>query len=210
MNNIPPFIANSDDDMHCVNAVFRMVLKHFLNEDLTWEQIDTVTKTIPGKGVWTIPGDIMLAKKGIRVLNIELVDYELLLKEGIGYLRKTFGEQTADYYIHRTNIENLLPDIPKFLQTVRHETRRANVDEIISCVRMGAMVGAEVNAGALNNTPRFSLHYVLVYDFDGTSLHLHDPGLPPIPSRKISIAEFEKCFTYPGGNRGIEMFNRAI
>ncbi len=36
----PPFIKNSDDNMHCVNAVFRMVYKHFFDKDFTWENID--------------------------------------------------------------------------------------------------------------------------------------------------------------------------
>ncbi|HLD24979.1 MAG TPA: hypothetical protein VJB96_03630 [Patescibacteria group bacterium] len=207
MNIVPPFIPNSDDDMHCVSAVFRMVLKHFQNEDMTWKQIDTITKTIPGKGVWTVPGDIMLTKRGITVINIEPIDYEALYKEGVTYLTKIFGEQTATYYLERSNIAAVIPDIPEFIELVRHETRRANVEEIAHWIKLGNLVGVTINSTILNNKLGFALHYVLVYNFDGTHFHLHDPGLPPVPSRKVMMDEFEKSFVYPGGNGGIEVFS---
>lgn len=209
MNPAPPFVANSDDDKHCVNAVFRMVLKHFLNEDMSWEQIDTITKVIPGKGIWTVAGDIMLVKKGIRVSNIEPLDYERLYKEGVSYLSTLYGKETVQYYLERSNIEAVIPDIPTFLNTVNHETRKATTEEISRLAKEGYLIGVTINSSILNQKSGFSLHYVLVYDFDGTSLYLHDPGLPPVPSRKVSISEFEKSFNYPGGNGGIEVFSLA-
>lgn len=206
MNPIPPFVANSDDDMHCVNAVYRMVLKHFLHEDMSWEQIDAVTKTIPGKGVWTVLGDIELARRGVHVSNIEPVDYGLLYSEGPEYLKRVVGEQTAMYYLERTNIASVIPDIPDFLRLVHHETRRVTIQEILTLLKRGNLVGAEINSRILNQKSGFSLHFVLMYDFDGTHIHLHDPGLPPAPSRKVSVADFEKSFHYQGGNGGIEVF----
>lgn len=206
MKAIPPFVANSNDDIHCVNAVFRMVLQHYLNEDLSWEQIDLATKSIPGKGTWTIGGDLLLAQCGVKVLNIEPVDYIALHHDGVEYLSRVFGEQTAVYYLTRSNIASVIPDIPEFLKHVSHETRKISTKEIISHIEKDALVGVTVNSSILNHTIGFSLHYILLYGFDGTNFLLHDPGLPPAPSRKITIEEFEKSFFYPGGNGGVEIF----
>lgn len=206
MKATPPFVANSSDDFHCVNAVFRMVLQHFLNVDLSWEQIDAATKSIPEKGTWTIGGDLLLAKRGIKVLNIEPVDYIALHHNGVEYLSRVFGEQTADYYLTRSNIASVIPDIPEFLTFVSHETRLISTKEIISHLEKGALVGTTVNSSILNHTKGFALHYILLYNFDGVYFHLHDPGLPPAPSRKITVEEFEKSFFYPGGNGGVEIF----
>ena len=207
MNAIPPFVANSDDDMHCVNAVFCMVLRHYTDKDMSWEEVDTVTKSIPGHGTWTICGDIELAKHGIHVTNIEPVDYATLHKEGETYLRRVFGEDTANYYLKRSNISSVIADIPEFLRTVHHETRRIQTDEIISMLSKGACIGATINSSILNRKSGFALHYILLYDFDGTYFYLHDPGLPPMPSRKITVQEFESSFIYPGGNGGVEIFH---
>ena len=65
MKKIPPFIANSKDGMHCVNAVFRMVHKHFLGRDLSWKEIDELTKAVTGKGTWTFVGEMEFAKRGL-------------------------------------------------------------------------------------------------------------------------------------------------
>ena len=59
-----------------------------------------------------------------------------------------------------------------------------------------------------NNKQGFDLHLVLIYDYDGVNLILHDPGLPPIKSRRVTIDEFKKCFNYPGANCGITIFSK--
>ncbi len=210
MNPVPPFISNSDDDTHCVNAVYRMVLKHYFNEDISWEELDRITKAVPGKGTWTIPGDIWLSEKGLTVRNIEPVNYKELFEKGTGYLTQVFGEQTAQYYLKRSNIEQVLPDIPEFLREVHHETRRTTVGEIHSLLKGGNLIAATVNSAILNEVPGFSLHMVLLYDSDGENIYLHDPGLPPAPARKITSEAFKQCFYYRGGNGGIEVFTKEV
>lgn len=209
MKAIPPFIENSPDDMHCVNAVFRMVLLHFGKNDMSWEEIDAKSKAIPGRGTWTVCGDIELVRQGIQVANIEPVDYVALHRDGVNYLTRVFGTETASYYLAKSNIAAVLGDIPEFLRLVRHENRSVTTAEIISTLtgKAHTLIGATINSGILNNKKKFALHYVLLYDFDGTYLHLHDPGLPAVRSRKVTVAEFESCFMYPGGNGGIEVFS---
>lgn len=209
MQKTPPFIPNSKDDMHCVNAVFRMVYKYYIGKDFTWKELDKLTKTIPGKATWTFIGEMEFAKRGIEVTNIEPVDYEQLYQEGVTYLTNIVGKDTADYYLQKSNIASVLKYIPEYLSYVHHETRRATIDEIINLLKAGNLIGAEVNSTILNDKPGFSLHFVLLYDFDGKHIILHDPGLPPIKARHVSLKEFDQCFNFPGANGGITIFRKG-
>jgi len=203
-----PFVKNHQDNMHCVNAVFRMVYKYFFNKDFTWKKIDKLTEASTGKATWTFIGEMEFVKRGLRVKNIEPVDYKKLYKEGINYLTKIVGKDTSDYYFKKSNIASVIKYIPNYLRLVEHETRRATIKEIINLLKEGNLIGAEVNSRILNHKPGFSLHFVLLYDFDGKNIVLHDPGLPPIKARKVTLKEFDQCFNFKGANGGITVFAR--
>jgi len=207
MRNVP-FIPNSDDDMHCVNADFRMVYRYFFNEDFTWEEIDKLTKAIPGKATWTFIGEMEFAKKGLNIRNIEPLDYNRLHTEGTEYLQKTFGDKTANYYIEKSNISSVIKYIPEYIKTVEHETRKAPLDEIIQLLKDDCLIGAEINSRILNDKPGFSLHFVLLYGFDGENIILHDPGFPAIKARKVTLKMFDKCYNFEGANGGITVFTK--
>lgn len=208
MKNIK-FVSNSEDNMHCVNAVFRMVHQYFFGVDLTWDEIDKLTKAVPGKATWTFIGEMEFAKKGLDVTNIEPVDYQLLFEKSENYLTEIVGKDTANYYLTKSNIASVIPIIPEYLKIVKHETRRATVSEMIEDLKQGALIGAEVNSRILNSRPGFSLHFILLYDYDEENLMVHDPGLPPIEARKVSLDEFDKCFNFEGANGGITVFRKV-
>jgi hypothetical protein len=207
MKNIP-FVKNHEDNKHCVNAVFRMVHQYFFGTDLSFEEIDKLTKAIPGKATWTFIGEMEFAKKGLKVTNIEKVDYKKLYEKGVDYLKTIVGEETANYYLTKTNIASVVKYIPEYLKYVHHKTRKATIKDIINLLNGGALVGAEVNHRVLNNQPGFGLHFVLLYDFDGKNIIFHDPGPPIIKSRKISIEDFDKCFNFKGADCGISVFEK--
>lgn len=206
MDKTVPFVENSKDDMRCVPAVFRMLNQHYLGKDLSWEEIDKIMKVIPGKGTWTFPGLTYFANKGLDVLVIEPVDYGKLYKEGESYLKTLFGEKTAKYYLERSNIASVIQFIPEFLKAVKHENRKATMEDIKKYLKDGCLIGVEVNSAILNNYEGFNLHYILLYGLDGENVVFNDPGLPPIKGRKITIKEFQKIFNYEGSNSAITVF----
>lgn len=201
-----PFVPNAPDDMHCVPAVFRMLYRYYYREDYSWPEIDEILRAIPGKGTWTFAGLTALAKRGLRIRNIEPVDYRKLHREGVMYLAEVFGKKTATYYLQRSNISAVIPLIPDFLNHVTQEVRSATISDIRNEIDCGALVGVEVNAAILNRIPGFSLHYVLLTDMDDRNVVFHDPGLPPIPGRVVPWDEFDRAFRYPGGNASLSSF----
>lgn len=203
-----PFVRNRRDNIHCVNAVFRMVHQYFFGKDLTWKQIDALTKAIPKKATWTFIGEMEFVKKGLHIVNIEPIDYAKLYNEGVTYLNKIVGKDTACYYLEKSNISSVIRYVPEYLRIVKHETRRATIEEIVGYLKKGCLVGAEVNSRILNDRSGFDLHFVLLYDYEKNHFILHDPGLPPIKSRKVMLKKFDQCFNFTGANGGVMVFQK--
>lgn len=183
-----------------------MLFKHYFDKDFTWEEIDALAHAEPGKGSWSFPQETELAKLGLKVRNIEPIDYDRLYAEGMPYLLATVGKDTLDWYLTHSNIESVIQYIPEFQKYVEHETRRATIDEITENLKAGKLVAVEINSRILNKREGVSMHFVLLYDFDGENIILHDPGLPPLPGRKVSLADFEACWNYPGANGEVTIF----
>lgn len=202
------FVANKKDNLHCVAACFRMLHKYYFGSDLSWEEMDRIGHFQSGKGMWTFPYELWLAKKGLQIRSIEQVDYKRLHKQPVKYLQTTFGKKNADYYINKSNLMTVLEQIPEYMRLVGHEVRSTTVGEIVKFVKEGYIVVCEVNSQILNKLPKFNLHMILMYEYQDDCLLIHDPGLPPISGRKLTLEEFNECFNYPGGNPGASVFRR--
>jgi hypothetical protein len=205
MKNIP-FVANHKDNMHCAMAVFRMVNQYYFSQDLTWQQIDKIAHTQKGKGSWTFPMELYLAKKGLQILNIEPVDYELLSVKGPEYIKQVEGNKVGEYYLNKTNLRSVIKYIPDYLIHVNHETRRASVKEVVGYLRKGYLITVEVDSARLFKYEGYELHLILLYGLKGKSILANDPGLPPVPHRIMTLSEFNNCFAYKGASQAIVVF----
>ncbi|HET7827350.1 MAG TPA: hypothetical protein VFK97_00585, partial [Candidatus Saccharimonadales bacterium] len=78
-----PFFANTPDGTHCVQAAFRSMLKYFWPErDFSYDQLDEMSRKLPGKGTWWPALLLELAKLGIDVMDIEPFDYQRFYRDG--------------------------------------------------------------------------------------------------------------------------------
>jgi hypothetical protein len=208
MKNIPPFVANTADGMHCVPAVFRMLHQYYFKKDMKWNEVNAMMKVIDGKGAWTFPALTYFAKKGVELKNFEPVDYQKIFDNAKDYFPTIVGAQTAEYYLKKSNILSLLPDIPEFLETVDSQMRTSDTKEVLSWLKKDYFVLVELNSRILNKKQGFALHLVLIYDCDDKFIYLHDPGLPPIEARKVTIPDFKKAYEYAGANTAITVFKK--
>jgi hypothetical protein len=202
-----PFVPNTPDDTHCVGAVYRMVHQYFFHEDISWEEIDRITRKEKGKGIWTFPLDIVFAKKGLRIRNIEDVEYQKLYTQKAQYIQNHFGKQNAEYYVYQSNILSLIDLIPEYLHVVMQETRKATIADIRTYLTEGCLIGAELDSGRLNGGKSGCLHYVLLYGITDDTIMLHDPGLPPQKARVVPIEKFTDACFYEGAGCALTIFS---
>ncbi len=197
--------------MHCGQAVFRSLFHYFFDQDLSWEEIDTIAKTIPNKGSWTLSAEIELAKRGVEVVNIEPFDYALFQRDGVKYLENSFDEKTTQWYLKKSNLLSVRDNISEFLKLIKHETRRATIQDIDAMLAKGYLIGAEINSRVLNSQPGFSLHYVLIRAGDQRSYIINDPGggsAPPTENRKVSKKELINALGSEGANGEVTGFRK--
>lgn len=178
--------------MYCVLAVYRSLYDYFFNEKLSFGELEKRSRAQKKKGVWHFLLDIELAKRGINIVNIETIDYQKLFKEKGTYIENLYDKQTVQYYFTKTNMLKVFDIIPQYLQSVHHVTKQPTIEDIDDLLGKGYIIGAEINSRILNNKPGFSLHYVLIQKRGKDSYLFHDPGLPGIENREVSIKDMER------------------
>jgi len=195
----PPFYANTPDRTHCLQAGFRIMLKHFLpSQDFSWAKLDKMTHKVHGKGTWWFPMAAELQKLGLKTRIIEYFDYQRFLKEGDDYLYGILEPEVVEYFLKSSNLTEVKDYIPEFLAKNPPETRPATLKDLDKFLAEGWLAALDVNSRVLNGRSGYSGHVVVVYAKAGSNYMLHDPGLPPKRALKISRAKLLKAWQYTG------------
>ena len=193
------FFANTADDTHCLQAAFRMMLKYFLPEqDFSWKELDKMSHKEPGKGTWWFPMLLEIEKIGLRTKYIEKFDYKCFLEEGNSYVIEFYGSEAGSWYLQKSNLLDVKPLIGDFLANSQGQQRVAGLKDLDELLATGWLVGIDLNAKVLNGQPGFSSHMVLVFGKKSQNYVLHDPGLPPRPSRIVTADLLRQAWSYSG------------
>jgi hypothetical protein len=142
-------------------------------------------------------GLLWMKEQGFDVKNIEVFDYRKFVDNPKAYLAEKYGPDVAATQIRNSNIDQEISFAKKFIESINTENREATIDDILDYLRLGYLVGANVNYKTLNNQPGYVGHFVVVKGAKDGNLIIHDPGLPPIENRTISFTQFEKGWAYP-------------
>ena len=196
-----PFFANTPDDTHCVQASFRIMLKYFLpKRDFSFSQLDKMSRYSPGRGTWWPPMLLELQKLGFRVKNIEGFDYQEFYKKGEDYVKRVYRPETAEYYLNRSNLMEIRPLVPEYVQKVDVQARAATFADLDELLADGWLVGIDLNAAVLNDLDRddYLGHMVVIFDKDEHNFWMHDPGLAPRPNRKIGRQKLAEAWFWAG------------
>lgn len=200
MNKIP-FISNSPDDLHCLQSAYLSIAKYFLPTfDPDWYDWSKLTGFEPSKGTWASAGLLWFYNQKFKVSHISLFDYERFIETGGQYLIELVGEEVGKWQIEHTNIAQEQARAKELLRYGIVEKREPNLLDIKNLLDRGYLVRVLINSRAINNKPGYSGHAVTVFSIDEENIIYHDPGLPPIPSRKVPISLFEKAWAYPSKN----------
>jgi len=192
-----PFYSNTEDNTHCYQAAFRMVLKYFLPEkDFSWEELEKITAKITGLWTWPGAGMLWMQKNNFEVMNVDTFDLERFVREGGDYLLDEFGEEMGRAQIEHSDIEQERRIIKEVIEKIKIERRVPDMGDIKNLLKEGYLIICNVNSKALNQKEGYSGHVVVLIGFNEQSFFIHDPGLPPINDREVSFKVFEKAWAY--------------
>jgi len=193
-----PFFANHDDNTHCFQASIRMILEYFTpGAEYTWELLDQLTGKKEGQWTWPLFAMIQLKNRGFDVVNIEDFDYNRFSNEGETYIKEKCGEEVGTAQIKHSDIPYEMKNAELFMKDFMFEPRVPDLQDIGKLLGDGYLIICNVNSCALNDLPGYSGHTVVIYKINRSHLFIHDPGLPPLQSRKIAHDKFVMSWAYP-------------
>ena len=198
MDNDVKFVANTKDDLHCLQASWLMVTKFFKPDfEMDWDEFSKKTGFEEGKGTWATAGLLWLNDNGFEAKQFDTFDYLDFAENGGDYLIKRSGNEVGEWQIRHTNMPLEQERAKKMVESGLWEKTNPTIDDIKKFLLAGYLVTCLVNSAKLNGHEGYFGHQVLVKGFDDTHLFLHDPGSPPIPNRKITFGDFEAAWADP-------------
>ncbi len=192
-----PFVPNTSDNNHCFQAVFWMVLKHFLPQK-KFSSEDMEKFTGYKKDLWTWPtlAFVNLQKLGFDIDYVSLFETKEFIDRGENYLTEFFGEEIAQAEKEHSDILKEQNRFRLFLKHTEPIHYLPTLSDIKSYINKDYVVIVNVNSRTLNNREGYNGHALLVIGYDNDHIIVHDPGLPPVPERKIPRELFTKAWTY--------------
>lgn len=181
-------------------AAYRSIFAYFLHKELTWEELEQLTGYTPNRAAWTIKALVDIQSMGFDIKMIEPFDYRRYLKDGETYLREFFSPEEISWFLDKSNILDIKPLIPMFLERVKYTCRQATLADIDQLLDEECLVTVTVNSRKLNDSDGFVSHMLLITGRKGDDFIAHDSGggqYPPQADREISR---EKLWEAMGGD----------
>lgn len=194
-----PFVSNTPDDMHCLQASYAMIRQYFdPATDFDWDEWSTATGFMPGKGTWSTAGLIWFKEQGYEVVHISTFDYQEFAVKGTEYLIESLGELVGKWESEFIGDLELEKARALYFAALGVWVKRApDLNDIRSYLDDGYLIKCLVNMNALNDKPGYLGHAVVVKGYTPTELIIHDPGLPAQPNRHVPIELFLRAWTNP-------------
>ena len=196
-----PFYSNAPDNTRCVQACLRMILKHLLNRDYSWEDLDEITLSKPGESTSPPTALMYMEKIGLETILIAEFDHQKFAEVGVGYLRDTYGDEVADWQIANGDMEKSRSVSRALLKSsVQYEHRTPTLEDIARYLKEGYTLFCGVNSNTLDGEDGYRGHSIIILSSGATTLEIHDPGLPSGPFRKVAKKIFIRAWAEHGPN----------
>lgn len=193
------FFPNKDDNTHCFQACFKMVLKYFEpQKDFTWEELDEISAKKKDKWTWTMAGILWLKGNDYDVKNVEPFDYAEFSRDAKSYLVKTFGQEVADIQEKHSDLGSEQSRAEEFIHRIDTDKQIPEVGDITKLLDNGYLIIVCLNSNVLNKIEGYNGHFILIKGFTDKYFIVHNPGgYPGKPNQKIYFKLFEKAWAYP-------------
>jgi hypothetical protein len=193
-----PFIENTDDALHCQQAAYFMIAKHFDPDfSINWEEWSRVTGFEEDKGTWAFAGLLWFHNHGYEVKHITKFDMEAFIQRGEEYILEISGPEVGRWEIEHSNIPLEQKRSKELLETDIYINREPTINDIKDFLKQGFLVKVLVNSRRLNGQEGYFGHAVVVVGFDDENIIFHNPGPPAAEKQKASYKDFEIAWADP-------------
>ncbi len=148
-----------------------------------------------GMGTWGNAGLVWFKEHGYDVKQYDTFDYSEFIKRPKEYMIELHGEEAGTWGYEHTNVPAEIERMKKIVELNINERREPSMEDLKRFLDEGYLVRVTINSGRLNNHEDYEGHAIVVTDYTETHIQFHDPGLPAIPNRRVSIEEFELAWS---------------
>lgn len=185
---------------HCVVMSLKMILAVLMPErKFTLKELENIAHKSPEGGAFATHYLIWLADQGFEIKRWDTHDWKAFEQEGIEYIRRTIGDEAAEYTAKTADIPYEQSVVDEFLSKVTLIRQKPTMEIAEQAFREGWTLRAPVNSRILNRREGYMGHSVVIIGFEGDDVIFHDPGLPPEAARRESKSLFQKAMDSFGG-----------
>lgn len=196
-----PFFSNLPDDVHCMQACMKMILKYYFpKRDFSFEQLDELIG-LGKRKLWSTPvqAAVVFDNLGLNVKCYAARDFEDYLREGAEYIKKNYQDWKT--ILEHIDLNLDLDFTKEALKRGILENEELQFDLIESFFKKGGLIMLVINRNVLKDKKGYDGHFVLITDIGRDYVEFHDPGLPPKPKRRESKCKFIQSWYDPDTDR---------
>lgn len=191
-----PFISNTPDDTHCLQAAYMSIAKYFDPEfSIEMDEWSEITGYEEGLGTWGNAGLVWFKENGYDVRHYELFDYEEFIKRPKEYMIEVHGKEAGTWGYEHTNVPAETERMRRLVAAEIPEKREATLEDIKSFIDEGYLIRVTVNYKVFNSEEGYVGHAIVVTSYNDTYIQFHDPGLPAVANRQVTYEEFEAAWS---------------
>lgn len=202
MRNVK-LISNLEDNNHCFQACFAMVLRTLKNPSFSMADSDRLTGFVEGRPTWPYKGMLELADEGLYVRYIEQFSQIAFVENPTETIKKHVkNENIAQAVI---NVSDFTKETELVKQCLSHprilfEERKPDLQDIQEYLGLNSLLITNVNYFALIKEEGYNGHFVVIDEIINGNLRLQNPGLPPIADQIVPLDLFLEAWYSPNEN----------
>lgn len=177
-----------------------MALKYFFPKKIfTYAELNMITGHLKGYGTSMSLVLDLLEKQGLEVVNLENFNYSRFAGEGEKYCAEIWSPETLEGQKQLTDLahEQRLAKVLLKNKDVKLIYKVCTIEDVIEYNKKGYILMVAVNPHALRKEEGYWSHLVVVTEVSKTEVTFHEPGLPPVPNRKVTPEIFAVAMTPP-------------
>jgi len=181
-----------------MQVAMQSALKHFLDKEVSLEELDRLTGRETGLWTWTSRIIPVLHDFGLKVKFYSKLDLEPFL-QGEPFIRKQYGKD-ADKILKFSNLPVVMRAIKRVLRQGLFEKRKLPFAEIESHIEQGRLPLMLIDHNKLvGKEGLYQGHFVIVTGFDSQSIFYHEPGPKnPEANKKVPKPVFIEAWNASG------------
>jgi hypothetical protein len=184
----------------CLPICLKMMLGVLMPErTFSLKELQLITHKTPAGGAFATHYLIWLVDQGFEVKRWDTYDWRAFGREGLAYIRRTLGDEVADYNASIADIPAEQRVVDEFLRKVTIIPEHPTVATAEQAMSDGWLVRVTVNQRLLNGQDGFVGHSVVIIGFEGDDVIFHDPGLPARVARREPRTSFQQAMDSYGG-----------